>query len=84
MKGDTTSYAATITDTLLSLVDPDNENSLYDLDKIDATKFFTGMVQACAVVYSRLTGDYKTFLEFTHLANALIVQELMKDNGEAA
>jgi len=75
-------YAAAITDAILSLFkdEEDGGNSVYHfkLDEIDATKFFTGMVVGCCYVFNKLTGDNKSYLEFTHICNHLIVQELIK------
>lgn len=53
-----------------------------DLSTIDATMFFTSMVYACTHVYNQMTGDNKNFLEFTHLANQLIVQDMMENKKQ--
>lgn len=81
----TAEYTMAITESILSLFkdedDGGNSHYRYDLDKIDATKFFTGMVMACAYVFNKLTDDDKNFLEFTHLCNQLIVQHMMTNLG---
>jgi len=37
------------------------------------------MIMACGLIFNKITGDYKTPLEFTYLANQLIVQYMMED-----
>lgn len=79
-------YTLAISESIFSLFkdedDGGNPNYHYDLNKIDATKFFTAMIMACGYIYNRLTQDDKTFLDFTYLANQLIVQNLLEKEGK--
>jgi len=75
-------YALAITDAILGIFRDEEDGCQlhhYDLNEIDATKFFTGMIMACGLIFNKITGDYKTPLEFTYLANQLIVQYMMED-----
>jgi len=46
---------------------------------MDATAFFTGAIQGLNYMFNKFTGEQKNSLEFTHLCNRLIVQDLLKD-----
>lgn len=70
-------YAVEVSGAIKSLFDPDSENHRYDLDEINATEFFIGIIKATGMLYTELTEDDKSFLEFTYLANQLIVQDLL-------
>lgn len=82
----TEEYAMAVVDSIMSIFrdKEDNGNQVYhyDLDKIDATEFFTGMVIGCCHVFNKFTGDDKNLIEFTHLCNQLIVQYLFEANVE--
>lgn len=45
------------------------------------TEDFTAMIYAQWVLYRRVTGDDIDILGFTHVANRLVFQQVMKDNG---
>ncbi|MVP00363.1 hypothetical protein [Paenibacillus lutrae] len=60
------------------LFNGESEDYRFDLKTMDATQFFTAMIKANAHVFNELTGDNKTVLEFTHLANHLVVQDLLE------
>jgi hypothetical protein len=66
------------------LFDPESENHRYDLENIDLTQFLIAYIKAGNFLFTRLTGQDKNNLEFTHLANQLIVQDLLEKNEEAA
>ncbi|OKP91397.1 hypothetical protein [Paenibacillus sp. P32E] len=70
-----------IQEQILKLVDEESEDFIYDIDKMDATDFFTAYIKAGNVIFNQLTSVKKNNLEFTHLANQLIVQDLLKDKG---
>lgn len=59
------------------LFDNEEEGATYDLRTIDATQFFTAYVKAGTYLFNSFTGQDKNNLEFTHLANQLIVQDLL-------
>jgi len=78
----TEEYAMAVADSIMSLFRDDedgNPHYHYDMEEIDATKFFTGMVMGCAYVFNKLTGEEKNFLEFTHICNQLIVQHMLQE-----
>lgn len=78
-------YAVAVADSILSLFideeDGGNPNFHFTLSEIDATEFFTSIIKGCNVVYSKLTNDEKSNLEFTYLCNNLIVQDMLIENG---
>lgn len=74
-------YLLAVNQALVSLFEKDNENHQFDLNKIDATQFFIGLIKGCGMFYNKLTNDDKNFLEFTYLCNQLIVQDLLKEDN---
>ena len=73
-------YAIAVRNALLNLFrDEEHQDNQYhfDLNEVDATKFFTGIIVACSVLYNDLTSDHKAALDFTYIANKLIVQWMM-------
>lgn len=51
-------------------------------ENVDLTAFFTSAIKGLSLLYNYVTGDAKNFLEFTHLANYLIVQDLLESGTE--
>jgi predicted GNAT superfamily acetyltransferase len=74
----------TVTTAINKLFDPESEEQRYSWKDIDLTDFFTAYVKAGGYIYNRITGDDKNYLEFTHVANQLIVQDLMEKKDEVA
>jgi len=72
-------YAFEIMELINSMFDEESENFRYDASKVDGTQFFTGFVKAGALLFNQLTGADIDFVEFTHIANRLIVQDLLGD-----
>lgn len=76
--------AIAVADSILSLFrdeeDGGNPNFHYELAEIDATEFFTSMVMGCNFVFNQLTNSEKNGLEFTHICNQLIVQDMLEQN----
>ncbi|WP_339259571.1 hypothetical protein MKZ12_07225 [Paenibacillus sp. FSL R5-0713] len=72
---------AVIHDHMTKLFDPEDECFAYDLSTTDATELFTSMIQAEAFLFNELTKQKKTFLEYTHMANQLVVQDLIESKG---
>lgn len=76
-------YSLAIASAILSLFkdeeDGGYENYQFDINEVDATLFITSMVMGCNVVLEKLTGIDKTHLEFTHLLNSLLVQNMMEE-----
>ncbi|WP_091016020.1 hypothetical protein [Paenibacillus amylolyticus] len=70
-----------IHDHITKLFDPEDECCIYDMTKIDATEFFTSLFQAQTVLFNELTESNKTYLEFSYLANQIVVQDLMERKG---
>lgn len=60
--------------------DEDNENYI-EIDDKNATEVMTGLILGTGFAFNRLTGSNSNYLEFTHIANQLVVQYLMK-HGE--
>jgi hypothetical protein len=79
----TQEYSAAVADAIAALFREDedaNPHYHFNLDTIDATAFFTGAIMGLNFIFKRFTGQQKNNLEFTHLCNQLIVQDLLKDN----
>jgi hypothetical protein len=83
MNKKTQEYAIAVAESIMGLFRDEEENGNmlyhYDLDKIDATDFFTGMIIGCNIVFGQLTEQDKNNLEFTYLCNQLIVQQMLED-----
>jgi hypothetical protein len=78
----TQEYAMAVADAIASLFrdnEEGNQQYRYNLDTMDATAFFTGAIQGLNYMFNKFTGEQKNSLEFTHLCNRLIVQDLLKD-----
>lgn len=82
----TTQYAMAVSDAILSLFrdeeDDGNYHFHFELEDVDATKFFTGMIIGCNLVFNKLTQEQKNNLEFTHICNQLVVQDMLSKNEE--
>lgn len=57
--------------------DEDNENYI-EVDNENVTEIMTGLILGAGFAFNRLTGSDSNYLEFTHIANQLVVQYLMK------
>lgn len=57
--------------------DKDNENYI-EVDDENATEVMIGLILGVGFAFNRLTGNYSNYLEFTHIANQLVVQYLME------
>jgi len=57
--------------------DKDNENYI-KVDDENATEVMIGLILGAGFAFDRLTGSNNNYLEFTHIANQLVVQYLMK------
>lgn len=62
--------------------DEDNENYI-EVDDENATEVMTGLILGAGFAFNRLTDSNSNYLEFTHIANQLVVQYLMK-HGEVS
>lgn len=83
MNKEETRMVASIYESITGLFNEENELYIGDLRKVDLTQFFTGAVKALYLFYKQLTDDERTLLEFTHLMNHLVVQDLIeKKEGE--
>lgn len=60
----------------------ENENYIKVSDK-NATEVMTGLILGAGFAFNRLTGSKCNYLEFTHVANQLVVQYLM-EHGDVA
>jgi hypothetical protein len=75
-------YVFSIVGQINDLFSPESEDKKYDWETADMTQFFIAYVKAGAYIFNQITGDNKNALEFTHLANSLIVQDLVESNTE--
>jgi hypothetical protein len=75
-------YAVQIADTLKQMFDEDSEIHAFDLEEIDATKYFTGMVLASCLIFNDLTGRKMDLIDFTHVQNKLVIQYIMDKKEE--
>jgi hypothetical protein len=77
-----TQMTLNIVEAVNTLFDEESEMKRYDLPKLDLTQFFTAYVQAGTYIYNKLTEEDKNSLEFTHLANQLVVQDMLEKKVE--
>ena len=52
-----------------------------EMKKDELTEDFTAMIYAQWMLYRKVTGDDIDILGFTHVANRLVLQQVLKDNG---
>ena len=52
-----------------------------EMKKDELTEDFTAMIYAQWMLYRKVTGDDNDILGFTHVANRLVFQQVLKDNG---
>lgn len=71
-------YAGEIAELILQAFDKESEEQRWDINKIDATAWFTGLVKASAYIYNKLTDDDKNLIEWTHLSHNLVIQHMME------
>lgn len=75
-------FATALTDVYKSEEEKEgNHLSPLQLKEEELTEDFTAMVYAQWVFYNRITQEDVNILEFSHIINHLVVQQLMKDNG---
>lgn len=55
--------------------------SRLELKEDELTEDFTAMIYAQWALYKGVTGDNVDILEFTHIINRLVFQQIMKDNN---
>jgi hypothetical protein len=67
-------FASAIEDVV---VNKENENYI-EIDDKNATEVMTGLILGAGFAFNRLTGNECNYLEFTHIANQLVVQYLMR------
>ena len=52
-----------------------------EMKKDELTEDFTAMIYAQWMLYRKVTGDDIDILGFTHVANRLVFQQVLKENG---
>ena len=52
-----------------------------EMKKDELTEDFTAMIYAQWMLYRKVTGDDIDILGFTHVANRLVFQQVLKDKG---
>ena len=52
-----------------------------EMKKDELPEDFTAMIYAQWMLYRKVTGDDIDILGFTHVANRLVFQQVLKDNG---
>ena len=57
--------------------DEDCENHI-ELTDENLTDFFTSLSLACSILFNKLTGEHKSYLEYSHVVNQLIVQYIIE------
>lgn len=62
---------------IMSIFDEESNNAFHtELNSdLDATMFFTNLIKAGALIYMDMTNEEIDMLEFTHIANRLVVQD---------
>lgn len=63
------------------VVKNDENDNYIEINNENATEVITGLILGAGFAFNRLTGSNCNYLEFTHVANQLVVQYLMK-NGD--
>ena len=61
--------------------DDEKEGLALEMKKDELTEDFTAMIYAQWMLYRKVTGDDIDILGFTHVANRLVFQQVLKDNG---
>lgn len=56
----------------------DEYENKWDLNKIDATAWFTGLVKASGMVFNKVTNNEQSFIEYTHTCQNLLIQNMME------
>lgn len=85
MKNKTTNfeqYAMTILHNLSGTFQDEEENDLplhLDIDKLDATAYFTACAYALCLHFNSLTDNNKNAFEFTQTLTQLVVQNMMEE-----
>jgi hypothetical protein len=74
-------FAVEIGSAVAQLFDKESEIYRYDLDKIDATAFFTGYIIAFSTHFNTLTGNSGDLIDSVNIANRLAFQYL-QENGK--
>lgn len=71
-------YAADIYLLLINAFDRENEDQKWEVTKINPTAWFTGLVMASGMLYNKLTDEDKNYIEYTHLCQTLLIQNMME------
>lgn len=74
----TEKYANEIYLHLIDGFNRDNEDQKWEVEDIDATAWFTGLVMASGMLFNKLTDEDKNFIEFTHLSQNLLIQNMVE------
>lgn len=78
-------YAAAISNQIIQLFNPETEDhiDMKDFDDEDNLKAFIHAMATLAPchVFNKIVNEEKNHLEFNHVANQLIVENMIKDHG---
>lgn len=73
-----TNYALCFAEAITEVLREEDSANYIEIKNDNATDVMTGLVLGTGIAFSRLTDAKCNHLEFTHLANRLVVQFLMK------
>lgn len=77
-------YIAAIAGVVNELFDDESHLKQYNWSEIDLTQFLTAYIKAGNYIFNKVTDIEKNNLEFTHLVNQLIVQDMLEDKQAVA
>lgn len=72
-------YAFEIYELITSLFDKNSDNYRYDLNEIDLTEFFTGILIASGALHERITKKDGDLFDFIHIQMRLAFQYIRKN-----
>ena len=77
MENKTADYAILVYRQIVDMINNEDSENYIELNEENLTDFFTALTMGCSVLFNKLTGDKKSYLEYTYIVNQLIVQYIM-------
>jgi len=71
-------YSSLISSAIMDIFTDEESQYHIEIDDENATDVITSMVFAITLVFNKLSAQDLNYLEFTHMANSLVVQYLLK------
>ena len=77
MENKTADYAVLVYRQIVDMINNEDSENCIELNEGNLIDFFTALTMGCSVLFNKLTGDNKSYLEYTYIVNQLIVQYIM-------